>query len=375
MYDLKMTIPKLPSLSYIERLSTFHSVWDDSLEATTRQLAATGHVCDRPPLEALEDGSHCISCNKFVKRQHSVVALQNSLFHPSQDSSLYQGLKLHHAACIFLQNRIPLDAQSIESDLRGNNRLIAIRNFWEHRSKPHQRTQPIEHHQQQTSSLFSLPTELRLEIYSQILPVLPSTTCITTLNRQSIRLVTEDDRFFFLQTPGIRDTVPAISSPRPRDTTKINLLSTCHPVYEEALDILFANKTYRFDSTKILYLFLRHIGEHGRRLLKAVDVSCGQREDAIAFALLALCPKLKTITIRLERLLLLPPDAPLWVRDGVACLLELSGLERVMVGEDSLSRPRYLDESTADAAIVRRELTRPRGEGGGVRWVDGHLDL
>ncbi|KAK4499221.1 hypothetical protein PRZ48_009734 [Zasmidium cellare] len=356
-----MTITTLPTLSYIDRLTTFADCWPPSLEPTTRQLAATGHICDRPPLEALEEGSHCITCNKFVKREDSVSALQSSLFGSNQESC-YQGLKLHHAACTFLQNRIPIDAQSIESDLRGGQALSAIRNLWERRSKPQQHLQPTTHRHPQPSTLFSLPTELRLQIYSQIMPSMDRLTPITTLSKQSIRIVTE----------------MGFSKTGPRDMTKINLLSTCRAVHEEALDILFTNTTYKFESTKLLYLFLRHIGEHGRALLKYVDVACGDREDPIAFSLLASCPKLKGITIRLRRPVLILPGSPLWLLDGVACLLELSGLEKVTFGECKVREgklPKYLDESKADAAIVRRELTRPKGSPGGVRWVDGHLDI
>lgn len=353
-----MTFTNIPSLSYIDRLDTFRGYWD-GFEAIARQLAATGHVCDRPPLEALEDGSHCISCNKFVKREDSVGALQRSIFNPksSDPDDVYKGFKLHHAACDFLQSRIPVDAQSIEADLRGGARLSALRSMWERRSKPQQQNIPPGDRQEQTSSLFSLPTEIRLQIYSSIMPEMQRITPIVTLSRQSIRIVTE---MGFLKTG-------------PRDMTKINLLSTCHAVYEEALDVLFTNTTFKFESTKLLYLFLRHIGSHGRQLLKSVDVTCCHREDAIAFSLLASCPKLRAITIRHPIPVLILPGSPLWRLDGVACLLELSGLETVTFGECRLKN--YLDESKADAAIVRRELTRPRGERGGVRWVNGHLDI
>ena len=50
--------------TYAERLQTFEGLWDE-YQAAARQLAAIGHVCDKPPLEALEAGSRCISCGMF----------------------------------------------------------------------------------------------------------------------------------------------------------------------------------------------------------------------------------------------------------------------------------------------------------------------
>lgn len=211
----------------------------------------------------------------------------------------------------------------------------------------------------QHSSLFVLPTELRLEIYSMIMPSMDTVTEIVPLNRESSRVVTK----------------MAFDKTSRRDTSKCNILLTNKAVYSDAHDMLFATTTYKFDSTKVLYLFLRNIGSHGRQLLKYVDVCCGHREDAVAFSLLAACPELRSITLRLAKTKLLPSNVgrPIWIIDGLASLLELSGLKSVIFSEckDRV----YLGDDTHDAGIVRRELTRSKGAESGVRWVDGIPDL
>ncbi|KAK4629099.1 hypothetical protein CLAFUW4_07776 [Fulvia fulva] len=341
-------------LSYHDRLQSFNPYWD-AYEPTARQLAAIGHICDRPPVEALENGSHCGSCNRFVRREDSVKALQDSIFKTAPDFAALGGFRLHNADCIRLQFKLPDEV--LTGVLGGGYRMSDLRHMWERKSQLG-RTEGINDAAPQSSSLFSLPTEIRLEIYAMVLPTMDKTTPIVPLNKDSARIVTKI----------------GYDKTGPRDTTKIHILSTCHAVYEEALDILYTNTTYSFDSTKLLYLFLRHTGHHGRRLLKSVDVLCGHREDAIAFALLASCPKLKAITIRLGRPVLLYPGSPLWVVDGVACLLELSGLEMVEFAYDGAFGQRmFMDERQADAAVIRRELMRPRGQQSGVRWVGGHL--
>lgn len=210
-----------------------------------------------------------------------------------------------------------------------------------------------------TGSFFVLPTELRLEIYSMIMPVMDAVTEIVPLNRDSSRVVTQ---MGFTKTSQ-------------RDTTKCNILRTNRAVYDDAHDFLFATTTYKFDSTRVLYLFLRNIGSHGRELLKSVDVVCGHREDAVAFSLLAACPRMKSITIRLAKTQLLPPHVgrPIWIIDGLASLLELSGFTNVTFGEckDKI----FLDGSSHDAHILRRELMRPKDADSGIRWVDGIPDV
>jgi len=67
--------------------------------------------------------------------------------------------------------------------------------------------------------------------------------------------------------------------------------------------------------------------------------------------------------------------APLWVSEGVACLLALSGLEEVKFGESCGAPKVDLSEGMHDAAVLRRELTRAKGVVSGVREVDGVLDL
>ncbi|EME38439.1 hypothetical protein DOTSEDRAFT_75842 [Dothistroma septosporum NZE10] len=343
-------------LSYHDRLQSFKGYWDE-YEPTARQLAAIGHICDRPPVEALENGSHCGSCNHFVRREDSVKALQDAIFKTAPDFAALGGFRLHNADCVRLQFKFPDEV--LTGVLGGGYRMSDLRHMWERKSQLG-RTEMTSETRSQSSGLFSLPTELRLEIYAMVLPVMDKVTAMVPLHKDSARVITK----------------MGYDKTGPRDVTKIHVLGTCHAAYEEALDILYMDTTYKFESTKLLYLFLRHIGHHGRRLLKSVDVVCGQREDAIAFALLASCPKLKSITLRLGRPMLLGPGPPLWVIDGVACLLELSGLQRVEFGHDPVfqSRP-YLENGNPDAAIVRRELMRPKGQQSGVRWVGGHLDI
>lgn len=110
-------------------------------------------------------------------------------------------------------------------------------------------------------------------------------------------------------------------------------------------------------------------------MLRSVDVTCGQREDAVAFALLGSCMELRSLTLRLARPKLLLPVAPLWMLDGVASLLALRDLEVVRFAEASFAKHVDMSDDKPDAAVVRRELMRERGEGSGVREVEGVLDL
>lgn len=261
----------------------------------------------------------------------------------------------HYPNCIRWQTRIPLDTRTHHSttdSLYGESRILDMKRVFEPET-PKTATTP------QHSSLFVLPTELRLEIYSMIMPVMDAVTDIVPLNRDSSRVVT---KMGFTKTSR-------------RDTSKCNILRTNRAVYEDAHDILFANTTYKFDSTRVLYLFLRNIGSHGRQLIKSIDVVCGHREDAVAFSLLAACPKLKSITLRIPKTQLLPPHMgrPIWIVDGLASLLALSGLTTVAFGEckDRV----FLNGDTHDANVLRRELTRPRDTASGIRWIDGVPDI
>lgn len=343
-------------LTYSERLETFEGFWDIDF-ATARQLAAIGHICDRPPLEALDEGSHCITCSAFVKRGVSVKALGGGpLSHSYEDD--YSSVGFHHSGCTRLQVRIPLEPQS-HMGLYGF-RMQDVRAKWEKRIAAQKRTAPSSR-VIQSSSLFSLPTELRLEIYKQILPELEAVTSILQLNRDSARVIT---------SVGSQKTGP-------RDTTKANILLTCRAVHEEAIDILYSHTAFKFygrDGTKILYLFLRSIGQSGRDLIKSVDVQCGNREDAIAFALLASCEKLQSITIRLPRAVILFPGPPIWCVDGMSSLLALSGLKEVKYEMPDSAFPYMFDEKP-DAATIRRELTRPKGSSGNIRSIGGYLDM
>ena len=331
-----MTVQNL--LSYPGRLQTFEGYWDRH-EATARQLAAIGHVYDRPPLETLEEGSRCISCSAFVKRELSTKALGDSPMTSGSYDEDFENFSFHHPSCTRLQVRIPLDPQSIFPGLHGY-RLDRIRSKFEKKATSTNVSTP-NLRLPQSSSLFSLPTEIRLEIYSMILPNLDRQTEIVPLNRDSARVIT---------SVGYAKTGP-------RDTTKPNLLRTCWAVNEEAMGMLYSYTTFKFASSKVMYLFLRSIGKAGRRLVKAVDVHCGGREDAIAFALLATCDKLQAITIRLPRPVILFSRAPIWCVDGMSCLLALNGLEDVKFGPCE-SAVNYMSNDKPDAAVIRRELTR-----------------
>lgn len=341
--------------TYPERLWTFSGFWDAN-EATARQLAAIGHVYDRPPLEALEEGSRCVSCGAFVRAEHAIQAFEGDA---GSYETEFKNLDLHRPSCIRLQIRIPLEPQTPFAGLYGGTRISEMRRRFE--PKPSSRDkQEAGNERLQTSSFFSLPTELRLFVYSMVLPSMDKVTGIENVHRYDPRVVTKMGH----------------AKTGPRDLTKANLLQTCRAVHNEALDTLYTNTTYQFDSTKVLYLFLRQIGRRGRELLKSIDVVCGMREDAIAFALLASCEKLGSITIRLPRAIILPPRSSLWLTDGVVCLLELRGLREVNFDRpDQPTVKLWMSSSLPDAEIIRKELRRPKGEVGGIRWIDKTLDV
>jgi hypothetical protein len=123
-----------------------------------------------------------------------------------------------------------------------------------------------------------------------------------------------------------------------------------------------------------MYLFLRNVGKHGRQLIQAVDVHCGSREDAMAFALLASCDKLQSITIRLPRPKILLSRSPLWCVDGMSCLLSISGLKEVKFAycENTFG---CMEDGKPDAEIIRKELMRPKDTPGTIRTVNGYLDI
>jgi hypothetical protein len=332
-------------ISFATRLHTFADQWPNN-QTTALQLSALGHVCDRPPLESLEEGSRCIDCGLFLPKQPSVEALEGPLTSSSP-------LTFHKPKCPRLQIRMPLETSRPALD------YSSLVNHWELRTRAAPSGCRTQAELPQKSGLFSLPTELRLQIYGYILPSLADTTEIVPLHRDSTRIITK----------------AGFSRPGRRDQTKANLLLACKAIYIEALDLLYSNTVFKLDTTRTLYLFLRNIGVVGRQMLRGVDVTCGQREDAVAFALLGACGELKSVRIRLARPRLLFPMAPLWVADGVACLLALSGLKEVGFGESSGVAKMDMSEEKADAAVLRRELTRERGARSGVREVDGVLDL
>ncbi|KAK5118480.1 hypothetical protein LTR62_002995 [Meristemomyces frigidus] len=360
-----------PSTPYPIRLQTFLSTpdWTDH-EATARQLAAIGHVHDPPPLEA---GSRCVTCSQTVKREVSVEALEGSLAvrgggSNAKDKYLiaFSGFSFHYPNCERLQVKIPLDPQATLGGLFGGVRVNELRDGWEQRSQKRSANldqitgiQPPA----QTSSLFRLPVELRLQIYGLILPPQPFLTEIVPLHRDSSRITTSS----------------ALGNPGPLNQTTTVLLRTSKQILAEALDLLYRNHSFKFANSKTLYLFLRNIGSHGRARLRAVIISGPSREDAIAFSLLAAgTPKLRSLTLGWGRPTLLLPRSqggPIWLTDAVAALLELSGLQEVGFGEDGVEGKGCLGQGSRDAEVVRRCLMREKGEAGFVRWVDGCMDL
>lgn len=324
--------------------------------AAARQLAAIGHVSDRPPLEALEEGSRCVSCSIFVHKERSIRALGDVALDSGSYSGEFNNFNFHRPECIRLQVRIPLEPQALLAGLY-SNKFESLRSTWERKSNIKSTSAPMSK-VMQSSSLFSLPTEIRLEIYAMILPSFDTVTEIVSLNPDSARVITKQ---------GYEKTGP-------RDITKPNILRTCRTVNEEALDLIYAHTTFQFRSTKVMYLFLRSIGKAGRSLIKSVDVHCGGREDAIAFAILDSCENLRTITIRLPRpALLFSKPPPIWMLDGVSCLLALSGLEKVSFG-DCGPRVNAMSDDKPGAAIIRKELTRPRGTAGDNSIIQGYID-
>jgi hypothetical protein len=324
--------------------------------AAARQLAAIGHVSDRPPLEALEEGSRCISCGIFVQKERSIRALGDVALDSGSYNGEFSNFNFHRPECVRLQVRIPLEPQAMLAGLY-SNKFESLWTTWERRSSIRSASAPMTK-VSQSSSIFSLPTEIRLEIYAMILPSLEEETEIVSLNADSPRVITKQ---------GYEKTGP-------RDITKPNILCTCRTINEEAMDLIYAHTTFRFRSTKVMYLFLRSIGKAGRRSIKAVDVYCRGREDAIAFAILGSCESLRAMTIRLPRPVLLfsgPP--PIWMLDGVSCLLALSGLSEVTFG-DCGPRENSMNDENPDAAIIRKELTRPKGTPGDESIVQAYMD-
>lgn len=349
----------VPSLSVNQRLDTFVGLWDDHW-LTALQLAAIGHVSDRPPLESFEPGSRCTICAAFAPKADSITALQGSLITSHTYTTNLRNLTFHKPGCIHHQVRLPLDPRAIIPGLHGGLRVHQLRQNWESKlqpPRPPSASKPIE--RTQTNPLFTLPPELRLQIYALVLPSLPPVNEIVPLNSDS----------------AVTTTLTAQQKTGPLDKTRTNILQACRTIHAEALSLLYSQTTHKFANTKTLYLFLRHIGDTGRSELRHVDICCGWREDAVAFALLQSCVQLRSMTIRLKRPRLLFPRAPLWVVDGICCLLGLRGLEKVEfegTGEEGVN---CLLEGMGDAKVVTREVMRGRGERGGVREVEGGLDV
>lgn len=240
-------------LSYAERLDTFKdSYWDDSM-ATARQLAAMGHASDRPPLESLEQGSRCISCSFFMSKRSSIEWLDGSINHDA--FLMAQHHDFHHERCERLAIRMPhrtpgnlhLTTKFLKRSARKsclqytNNRFV------------------LQDSGADESLFWRLPVELRLQIYSYVLPKLKKNLAIVLRSATSLQLA-------------IFTGFQAFTGRRPGG---LQLLKTCQTMHDEALGDIYERTLFRFESTKLLYIFLRRIGQRGRRLLKAVDVRCG----------------------------------------------------------------------------------------------------
>ena len=342
--------------TYAERLQTFVGHWDEHMTAA-RQLAAIGHVADRPPLEAIEAGSRCISCHTFVEKERSIRALGDVPLNFASYKEEFANFNFHRAECLRLQVRIPIEPQALLAGLYGG-RFDNLRSTWERRSSTSRSAHVPMAKALQSSSLFSLPTEIRLQIYAMVLPSFSDETEIMQLHNESARMITRQ---------GYEKTGP-------RDVTKANILRTCRMVNDEAMDLIYSHTTFKFSSTKAMYLFLRSIGKPGRALIRSIHINCGQREDAIAFAMLASCERLRAIEISLNRPHLLYSRAPpIWLVDGVSTLLALSGLEKVTFYRGDI--PRVLTHDRPDAALIREQLMRPRGTPGDDSLLRERLDF
>lgn len=339
-------------LAHADRLATFEGHWTDA-PATARQLAAIGHVSDRPPLETLQEGSRCIACSHFVHKSISIVTLEGDV-NPERFEKLVVP-EFHKAGCVRLQVRLPFDTPRWFVDSASKSITSHVKHFEaaDRRARVGEEVVGQVH----KTSFFSLPIETRLQIYECTLPCLDSVTEIVQIERDSMRVT----------------TAQALRKPRPHDPTQSSILRVCRTTHVEVLDLVFSHTTFTFASSKLLYMFLRRIGRLGRSLLRSIDLRCGQREDAIAFALLSSCEALRYITLRLPRAKLMPSFAPLWIQDGVASLLSLSGLEHVQLAR--CEGQSVLDDRSSDALLIRRELTRPRGMPSMLSTVNGILDI
>ncbi|QIX00019.1 hypothetical protein AMS68_005536 [Peltaster fructicola] len=341
-------------LSYAERLQTFKdSYWENDL-ATARQLAAIGHVSDRPPLESLEEGSRCINCAVFKAKDASVTLLDNPITdHKFMEAEMTD---FHHKKCIRLATRMPRKRLRSERWPLGRSPSPP--------SQPKRKPQCSKRAHGDDSSFMKLPVEIRLQIYGYILP------------RLGRRCHIQEDPYssatFQLMA------VPAVGPVSPGE---LDILRTCRTIHAEALSELYSKTELAFSSTKLLYIFLRTVGRRGRRFLQAVAIKYGSREDALAFALLACCESLATFRIMVARPTLMYPGAPFWIIDGIATMLDNSGIERVHFVRDVQSqaiRKSSLgleDYSSTDTQVIRRELTRPRDSPSNVRFIDGIPDL
>lgn len=349
-----------------------------------------GHIADRPPIEAIEEGSHCITCNIFLPKEDALRALEGPLCrnHVNGDG-MPTVPNLHHPNCGRLQVRIPLEGRTVltgswssyRSIRRESSRVEEDDDEAEEDDQEGEedatQTQTRHHNwktpssKQQQSRLLSLPTELLLEIASYLFPVFPPELQIMPLARDSPHLTTYP-RLRYPPQPS------SPSSPTPPPTTTfLSLLSTSLTLHTTLLPLLYPpSTTFNFPSSSTLYLFLRHISHAGRLALRHLSLPFSpSRSDAPTLALLSTCPNLRSLTLRIPRAVLLDPRPSLWQIESLATLLEISGLERVEFAGGGGGNTTYMDSTHADGQFLIEKLTRPRGSPSGVRWVGGYPDI
>ena len=347
-----------------------------------------GHIADRPPIEAIEEGSHCISCNIFLPKEDALRALEGPLCrnHVNGDG-MPTVPNLHHPNCGRLQVRIPLEGRTVltgswssyRSIRRESSRMEEDEDDDEAEDDDggkedatqtrHDSKKPLASSSNPQSRLLSLPTELLLEIASYIFPAFPSELQIMPLARDSPHL-TAYPRLRYPPQPDSLPSTMLLSS-------FLSLLATSRSLHNTLLPLLYPpSTTFAFASSSTLYLFLRQISHAGRRALRHLSIPFSpSRCDAPTLALLSTCPNLRTLTLRIPRAVLLDPRPSLWQIESLATLLEISGLEEVEFEGGGGGNTTYMDSTHADGQFLIEKLTRPRGSPSGVRWVGGYPDI
>ena len=370
-------------LTYGQRLSTFQRDWSDALDVAV-QLAAIGYesigvVCGTGVT------ARCISCTGWIEKSFAIKAIGNVLPRQSQDLFKLLLFKFHRRGCV----RFPL---SLPRGL-GNYGIIGLPNFYrlpyvnEGTPNVNERfdaQQECDEIQTPRVGLFSLPTEIRLKIYAMVLPRLERTTRMGLL-QEDVNGAEWGDPYAPGEASSTYEVTSSRRSPSPSlppswepPVSKLSIACTCRMMRDEALDLLYSQTTFQFhgiEGTKQMHLFLTTVGAAARQMITSVDVECGTCEDAAAFALLSTCPRLRSITLRLPRQILLLPQSPIWVTECVDCMLSLRALTYVVIADPFQYQTWYRNQRglhtcippsmcrinrSPDAELVIRMLTRPR---------------